>query len=114
MTMHKQSYVIKQFQSKIQQITTINQLVELAKTQKFDLEIDLIHRKTSVLTWRPAEDSFSGEYNLLVYPKIAIDGKNFAPHKVFAVKFPENIGTCEVVFLKALKNAINSAEQVWN
>jgi len=67
-----------------------------------------------VLTWRPTENSFSGEYNLLVYPKIAIDGKNFAPPKAFSIKLPENIEACEGMFLEALKNAINSAEQVWN
>lgn len=112
--MLKTSYIFRNFSENFSKITTIKQLIELSKDQQFELEIELIHRKTSLLIWNPAEDSLSGEYNLLVYPKISIDGKNFAPPKVFAVKVPGNIRAYEMVFLEALKNAINSLEEVWN
>ena len=112
--MQNASYTIQKFSENFSKITTIKQLIELSKNQKFDLEIDLIHRKTSVLIWNPSEDSLSGEYNLLVYPKISIEGKNFAPPKVFAVKVPGSIRAYEMVFLEALKKAINSLEEVWN
>ena len=98
MTMHKQSYVIKRFQAKI---------------QTFDLEVDLVHRIPSILTWQTADGAFSGEYNLLLYPRLSVDGKRFVPPKMVKIRFPSNIVGFESIFLEALKNAINSVEQVW-
>ena len=111
--MQNASYTIKKFSENFSKITTIKQLIELSKDQKFCLEIDLIHRKTSVLTWNPAKDSLFGEYNLVIYPKIMIDGKNFTSPRVVSVAVPNNICAYEIVFLEALKNAISSLEEVW-
>lgn len=112
--MQSASYTIQKFSEKFQQIATIRQLIEYTKTQKFDLEIDLIHRIPSILTWKPMDDSFSGEHNLLVYPRITIDGKIFAPPKMPLVELPKGILDYEKAFIKALKQAINTAEQVWS
>lgn len=112
--MQNASYTIQKFSENFSKITTIKQLIELSKDQNFDLEIDLIHRKTSVLTWNPAKNSLSGEYNLVIYPKITFDGKSFTPPRVVAVAVPNNICAYEISFLEALKNAISSLEQVWN
>lgn len=112
--MQNASYTIKKFSENFSKINTIKQLIELSKDQKFGLEIDLIHRKTSVLTWNPAKDSLFGEYNLVIYPKIMIDGKNFTSPRVVSVAVPNNICAYEIAFLEALKNAISSLEEVWN
>lgn len=108
------SYNIRKFSENFSRITTIQQFSELAKKQKFDIEIDFVHKVPSILTWSPASDSFFGEYNLLVYPRITINGKNFAPPKAVNIKVPENIEFCELALLEAIKHAINSSIQVWN
>lgn len=104
-------YSIQKFSENLSNITSINQFIEVMKAQVFDLEIDLIHRIPSVLTWRPIENSFSGEYNLLIYPKITIDEKVFSPRKMVALRVPERIEDCEEAFLKALKQAISDTHK---
>jgi len=106
-------YIIQKFSEKFQKITTIKELIELSRAQKLDIEIDFVHRIPRVFTWRPADDSFSEEYNLLVYPRISIEGKTFAPLKMVDSQAALGIMDCERVFLEVLKHAVSSAEQVW-
>lgn len=112
--MLSQTYTIQKFSEKFSKINTIKQFIELSKSQTFDMKIDLIQRIPSILTWNPMNNSFSGEYNLLVYPRITVNGKNFAPPKAVNIKVPENIESCELALLESIKHAINSSSQVWN
>ena len=108
------SYTIQKFSENFSKLTTIKQFIELTKAQKFDLEIDLVHRIPSVLTWCPKDDTFSGDYHLLVYPRITIDGKTFAPSKIVPIQLLLGMVNCETAFLDALKKAIGGVQQVWN
>jgi hypothetical protein len=112
--MLKLPYTIQKFSENFSKITTIKQFIELAKNQAFDLEVDFVHRIPSILTWCPVNDSFSGNYNLLVYPRIKIDAKNFAPPKMISIEVPSKMENCEKVLLEALKEAIGGVQQVWN
>ena len=112
--MLKPAYSIQKFSENFSKTNTIEQFIDLAKNQKFELEVDFVHRIPSILTWKPADDFFSGEYNLLLYPRLSIDGKRFAPPKMVKIRLPSNIMGLESIFLEALKNAINSVEEVWN
>ena len=94
--MQSASYIVQKFSENFSKTTTINQFIDLVKTQIFDLEIDLVHRIPSTLTWRPSDNSFSGEYNLLVYPRITVDGKSFSPPKMIAVQAPSEIWNCDL------------------
>ena len=112
--MLKPSYTIQKFSENFSKITTIKQFIDLVKIQKFDLEIDLVHRIPSVLTWCPKDDTFSGDYHLLVYPRITIDGKRFAPSKISSIQLPSGMVNFESAFLEALKQAISGVQQVWS
>ena len=112
--MQNASYIVQKFSENFSKITTVNQFTDLVKAQKFDLEIDLVHRIPSILTWYPAIDYFSGEYNLLVYPRITIDGKTFTPPKMVDVHVPSRMEDYEDVFFRALKQAISKTQQVWS
>lgn len=107
------SYTIQKFSEEIQQITTLKQFIHLTKSQDFNIEIDLIHRIPSVLTWNPVKNSFSGDYHLLIFPKMEIEGTHFAPQRAIAVKVQKNIKDCENIFLGSLKDAIKTAERVF-
>ena len=108
------TYTIRKFSENFSETTTINQFIELAKQQAFDLEVDLVHRIPSILTWYPSIDSFSGEYNLLVYPRLTIEGETFTPPKMVPMYVPSGIVNCKCTFLDALKEAISGFQQVWN
>lgn len=112
--MLNQLYIIQKFSEKFSKINTLKQFSELSKSQTFDMEIDLIQRIPSILTWNPVNNSFSGECNLLVYPRITIDSKSFSPPKAVNIKLPGNIESCELALLEAIKHAINSSVNVWN
>ena len=114
MTMQNASYTIQKFSENFPKIIKIKQFIELVKEQVFEIEIDFIQRIPGILTWNPNSNSFSGEYNLLVYPRITVNGKNFAPPKAVNIKVPENIESCELALLESIKRAINSSSQVWN
>jgi hypothetical protein len=111
--MLNQAYNIQKFSENLSKINKMKQFIELVKDQTFDIEIDFVHRTSSILTWFPINDSFSGNYNLLVYPKIKIDEKNFAPRKMIPIQIPSRIGNCETAFLEALKRSICDVQQVW-
>lgn len=106
------AYIIQNFSENLSKITTIKELIELAKTQKFCLKVDFIHRIPRVLTWNPASDSFSEEYNLLIYPRIIIEEKTFAPNEMIISEIPLGMVDCERVFLETLKQAIRNVQQV--
>ena len=112
--MQNASYTIQKFSENFPKIIKIKQFIELVKEQVFEIEIDFIQRIPGILTWNPNSNSFSGEYNLLVYPRITVNGKNFAPPKAVNIKVPENIESCELALLEAIKHAINSSVNVWN
>ncbi|MCB9093242.1 MAG: hypothetical protein H6620_11850 [Halobacteriovoraceae bacterium] len=112
--MLNKSYNIQKFSEKLYKVNTVKHFIDLVKEQKFSIEIDLTHRVPSVLTWDPFKDSFDGEYHLLVYPTISVDGKIFAPPNAIPMKVPKKIGDFEKVFLDALKDAIDSIKQVWD
>lgn len=106
------TYTIHKFSENFSKITKLKQFIDLTKNQTFGIEIDFVHRTPSVLTWCPVNDSFSGKYNLLVYPRIKIDEKTFSPKKMVSVEVPSRMVNCETVFLEALKRSICDVQQV--
>lgn len=56
--MQSASYIVQKFSENFSKTNAIKQFIDLAKNQKFDLEVDLVHRIPSILTWQPADDTF--------------------------------------------------------
>ena len=110
--MLKPAYIIQKFSEDLSKITTIKQLVQLMQDQKFDLEIDFVHMIPRVLTWNPATDSFSEEYNLLIDPRIIIEEKTFSLSETIISAMPLGMVDSERVFLETLKKAIRIIDKI--
>lgn len=106
------AYIIQKFSEDLSKITTIKQLIQLMQNQAFDLEIDFVHMIPRLLTWNPASDSFSEEYNLLIDPRIIIEGKTFTPSKEIISVMPLGMVDSERVFLETLKDAIKIIDKI--
>jgi len=112
MTMQNESYIFDKFSENLSKITTIKQLIKLSQSPEFDLEIKVTHKIPRLVTWNPTNDSFSGEYNLLVYPRIFIKGTTLTPPKMIASQSPLGMWDLERVFIEAVKQAVDDID-VW-
>ena len=106
------AYIIQNFSENLSKITTIDELIKLAKAQKFCLKVDFIHKIPRILTWDLTNDSFSEEYNLLICPRIIIEEKTFAPPEMIASDIPLGMVDCQRVFLETLKQAIRCVQKI--
>jgi hypothetical protein len=114
MTMRESSYAIRQFHENISQTNTINEAIALIKK---DFKVDLtIHFESNLpwsLAWDVASNSLTGSCKITVFPKLVINGELYEAAFRHDLVMPPSFDGLEAAFIKSLKEAIKSAQRVW-
>jgi hypothetical protein len=114
MTMHESSYAIRQFHKNISQTTDILSFQRLFSDPKLDLTIHFESNLPWTLAWDVASDSLTGSCKITILPKLVINGELYeAPCKHDLVMPMDGFAGLEGAFLSALKDALGTAQRVW-
>ena len=110
------SYSITKFSENISEINTIKALKTLIQVNScLDLSVFLEANAPISLCWDARTDAFTGSQSFTVFPKLVINGELYEASFKHDFKLPVNgFAGLEAAFLKTLKEAIGTAQRVWD
>jgi hypothetical protein len=92
---------------------SISEIKSLFSDPKVDLTIHFESNLPWSLAWDVASNSLTGSCKITVFPKLVINGELYEAAFRHDLVMPPSFDGLEAAFIKSLKEAIKSAQRVW-